>query len=263
MTEAATLKIGDLARRTGVSVPTIHFYLREGLLPAAPRKTSRNMAYYDESYVARIRLIRRLQDERRLPLRVIRSLLAETEGSGEEVLDLVEVQARVLPALELPAGGEELGRDELVARTGIDPRDLDDLEQMAVVTPRGAGRRARYDAGDVAIADAVGRLRALGITRELFPAGDLALYQRAMSALVGEEARLFARRMRAADVAFGGRMEAAIRSIGDLIVRLRQKLIQDLVDGLRAGAAQPAHPGKRGAAPARSAAAVSRARKRR
>jgi DNA-binding transcriptional MerR regulator len=235
VTQEATLKIGDLARRTGVSVPTIHFYLREGLLPAAPRKTSRNMAYYDESYVTRIRLIRRLQNERRLPLRVIRDLLAETAGAGEEVLDLVEVQARVLPSLELPSSEEALSRDALVARTGIDPHDLDDLEQMAVVTPRGAGRRARFDADDAAIADAVARVRALGLGRELFPTSDLGIYQRAMGALVGEEARLFARRMRGVELAPDGRIEAAIRSIGELILRLRQKLIQDLVDGLRAG----------------------------
>src|SRR5690606_33159812 len=137
---------------------TIHFYLREGLLPPAPKKTHRNMAYYDESYVTRIRLIRRLQEERRMPLRVIRSLLAEADRGGDEMLDLVEIQARVLPSVELAGPEPEVGRDELVQRTGVDLRDLEDLEHIALVTPRGTGRRARYSGEDIAVVDAVARL---------------------------------------------------------------------------------------------------------
>ena len=49
-------------------------YLREGLLPE-PVKTSRNMAYYPPEFVDRIRLIKQLQEERFMPLRVIRDLL--------------------------------------------------------------------------------------------------------------------------------------------------------------------------------------------
>ena len=56
-------------RRHGAS-----HYLREGLLPE-PVKTSRNMAYYPPEFVERIRLIKQLQEERFMPLRVIRDLL--------------------------------------------------------------------------------------------------------------------------------------------------------------------------------------------
>ena len=40
------LKIGALARAAGVSVSTVKFYAKEGLIRAAV-KTGRNMAYYD------------------------------------------------------------------------------------------------------------------------------------------------------------------------------------------------------------------------
>ena len=60
------LRIGQLANMAGVSAPTIKHYVKEGLLPR-PVKTSRNMAYYDESCVERINLIKRIQKERFLP----------------------------------------------------------------------------------------------------------------------------------------------------------------------------------------------------
>ena len=55
-------------RAADVSLATVRHYLREGLLPE-PVKTSRNMAYYLPQFVARIRLIKQLQEERFMPLR--------------------------------------------------------------------------------------------------------------------------------------------------------------------------------------------------
>ena len=43
------MRIAELSQKTGVPVPTIKYYLREGLLPE-PVKTSRNMAYYPEAF---------------------------------------------------------------------------------------------------------------------------------------------------------------------------------------------------------------------
>lgn len=37
------MKIGDLAQRTRITKETIHYYIREGLLPK-PRKLGRNSA---------------------------------------------------------------------------------------------------------------------------------------------------------------------------------------------------------------------------
>ena len=73
------LKISELAEQAEVPVATVRHYLREGLLPE-PVKTSRNMAYYPPQFVARIRLIKQLQEERFMPLRVIRDLLERGEA---------------------------------------------------------------------------------------------------------------------------------------------------------------------------------------
>ncbi len=74
--------ISELARRSGVSVASIKFYIREELLPAG-RTTSRTRAEYDEHHLARLRLIRSLLDIGRLSVAAARSVIAVIdEGSA-------------------------------------------------------------------------------------------------------------------------------------------------------------------------------------
>ena len=93
--ERPLLRMSELSERTGVSPGTIRYYLREGLLGGGEDvvRTSRNMAYYPDSYVDRISLIKRLQEERFLPLRVIRGALQE---DPERVNALVELEDRII-----------------------------------------------------------------------------------------------------------------------------------------------------------------------
>ena len=55
------MRVGELSRRSGVSVASIKYYLREGLLPAGER-TSPNQASYDDGHLRRLRMIRALID---------------------------------------------------------------------------------------------------------------------------------------------------------------------------------------------------------
>jgi MerR family copper efflux transcriptional regulator len=57
----AALKIGQVATLGGVGIDTVRYYERLGLLPPAPRRAS-GYRMFDESTVARIRLIKQLQD---------------------------------------------------------------------------------------------------------------------------------------------------------------------------------------------------------
>ena len=86
------LKMKELAEASGVSAGTIKHYLREGLLPD-PVRTSRNMAYYPPEFVERIKLIKQLQEERFMPLKVIKSMLDE---DPERAQTLVELEDRIL-----------------------------------------------------------------------------------------------------------------------------------------------------------------------
>lgn len=54
------MKIGDLARRTGLSAHTIRYYERIGLLPRAPRNASRQREY-DASILVWIDFLGRLK----------------------------------------------------------------------------------------------------------------------------------------------------------------------------------------------------------
>ncbi|MGY1452817.1 MerR family transcriptional regulator [Streptomyces sp. SS8] len=51
--------MSELSRRSGVPVPTIKFYLREGLLRPG-RATASNQAEYEEEHLRRLRLVRAL-----------------------------------------------------------------------------------------------------------------------------------------------------------------------------------------------------------
>lgn len=82
--------IGELAQKAGVSVRTIRYYISEGLLPS-PEVRGR-YTNYDEDYLRRIRLIRRLKDAY-LPIKEIRRKLeTESEEEIEAFLRLYEGQ---------------------------------------------------------------------------------------------------------------------------------------------------------------------------
>ncbi len=55
------MRISELSAQTGVTVPTIKYYLREGLLPEGERSAP-TQAAYGEKHVERLRVIRALLD---------------------------------------------------------------------------------------------------------------------------------------------------------------------------------------------------------
>ncbi|MFF7777990.1 MerR family transcriptional regulator [Streptomyces tanashiensis] len=78
------MRIGELSRRTGVSVPTIKFYVREGLLPAG-ELTSPNQASYGEAHVQRLGLIRALLDVGGLSVAGVRGVVAAVDDAEQPV----------------------------------------------------------------------------------------------------------------------------------------------------------------------------------
>lgn len=68
------MKVSELSARSGRSVATIKYYLREGLLPAG-RRTAANQADYGEEHLHRLRLITTLIDVGGLPIANVRSVL--------------------------------------------------------------------------------------------------------------------------------------------------------------------------------------------
>ena len=81
------MRISELSRRSDVPVPTIKFYLREGLLPPG-RRTSATQAQYEQTHVERLRLIRALVAGADLPVQVARQILDLIDQPPEDLLAL-------------------------------------------------------------------------------------------------------------------------------------------------------------------------------
>jgi DNA-binding transcriptional MerR regulator len=211
--ENGLLKMKELAEASGVSAGTIKHYLREGLLPE-PVRTSRNMAYYPEEFVERIRLIKQLQEERFMPLKHIKAVLEEDPDRARA---LVEIEDRIL---ERALAGEQsrVSAAELRKRYDVPQEVLDRLEELAILTPNSRG----YSPSDVQVVEAISRFRAGGYGEDIgFTVYDTLRYKRALEQLVKEEVQVLMDRL-------AGRMEP------DEVVQLIDKGTDPLNDLLAA-----------------------------
>lgn len=186
------LKMKELAERSGVSPATIKHYLREGLLGDGSEvlRTSRNMAWYPEGFVERLQLIRRLQEQRYMPLRVISELLAG--GGTERLRRELDAEDRLLDRIEHWRADERVPRKEVLARYELPEKALSRLAEIGVLTPNRQG----YDQDDIAIIEAMVRFRASGYDERIgFTVYDTLRYRRALEQLVREEATLILERL--------------------------------------------------------------------
>jgi DNA-binding transcriptional MerR regulator len=83
-TDDGKMTIGELARRTGMTIRNIRAHQTRGLLP--PPEVQGRTGYYNEEHVARIELTREMQSEG-LNLEAIRRVLESTGGSSKEMVD--------------------------------------------------------------------------------------------------------------------------------------------------------------------------------
>jgi DNA-binding transcriptional MerR regulator len=107
------MRIGELSRETGVSVASIKYYLREGLLPAG-ELTSPNQARYGDAHVRRLRLIRALIDVGGLSVAGTRDVLAAVDT---EDVPLHHVLGRTQAALMGEVAGDGAKRSS--TRTSV------------------------------------------------------------------------------------------------------------------------------------------------
>jgi DNA-binding transcriptional MerR regulator len=223
MNDAGLLKMSELAERSGVSAGTIKHYLREGLLGEGDEivRTSRNMAYYPPDYVDRIQLIKRLQEDRFMPLRVIRGMMG---SEPERARALIELEDRIIERAVEQREGERMSAAEARRRYEIPRNVLDRLVELGVLTPTSRG----YDADDVKIIEAVSRFRAGGYDEQLgFTVFDTLRYRDALEPLVAEEVRILLDRL-AGEVEVERALEiiaAGAEPLRDLIGAMHSKLL--------------------------------------
>jgi DNA-binding transcriptional MerR regulator len=217
------LKMSELAERSGVSAGTIKHYLREGLLGDGDeiKRTSRNMAYYPEEFVERIRLIKRLQEDRFMPLRLIREVMAD---EPERAARLVEIEDRILErAIEARESGR-VSRARVRETYEVPANVLKRLEELEILSPNARG----YDADDVAIIEAISRFRAGGYEEAIgFTVYDTLRYREALGPLVEQEVAVLLERLagkvevdRAVEIIASG-----TQPLRDLIGAMHSKLL--------------------------------------
>jgi DNA-binding transcriptional MerR regulator len=216
--------MSELAQRSGVSPGTIRYYLREGLLGRGTDivRTSRNMAYYPPEYAERITLIKRLQEERFMPLRVIKGALRE---DPERVRALIELEDRILErALQSAEQDSRVSRRDAQRRYGVPRNVLERLAEIGVLTPNQRG----YDHDDVKIIEAIASFRAGGYDEALgFTVYDTLRYRNALEPLVRQEVRALLSRL-AGEVDVDRAMEivaAGVEPLRELIGAMHSKLL--------------------------------------
>jgi DNA-binding transcriptional MerR regulator len=223
MNEEGMLKMSELSERSGVSSGTIKHYLREGLLDGRGEilRTSRNMAYYPPGFVERIRLIKRLQEQRFMPLKVIKGAM---DDDPDRLRAMVELEDRIVERAAAQRDQARTSRREARTRYDIPDDVLQRLEEIEVLTPNGRG----YDADDVAIIEAISRFRAGGYDEALgFTVYDTLRYREALAPLVAEEVGTLLARLagevevdRAAEIITSG-----AEPLRDLIGAMHSKLL--------------------------------------
>jgi DNA-binding transcriptional MerR regulator len=178
------MRMRDLEKASGVGRETIRYYIREGLLPE-PVRASRNSASYSEDHVQRLKAIKRLQEERFLPLSVIRTLL-EAEDGDRWLLPAEFPMLDALLAQRLDAAGPAR---VAVADLGVAPEIIEDHGSDGLVDIDADGM---VSARDAAILRTIDGLNSIGFTRELgFDGGQMRLYAVLIDWLTTQEIRHF------------------------------------------------------------------------
>lgn len=151
----------QLVERSGLPRTTVHFYLRQGLLPA-PETSGRNTATYSEAHLDRLKLITQLRSGEfgELSLSQIRAAVAKIESGMDPGAAVATVSiSDCETCLDLRGLSETSGLDLATAQRLVAAGVLEKA-------PMSEG----FDALDVEVARSIGTLLSLGMSHaDLIP----------------------------------------------------------------------------------------------
>ncbi|MFI6389368.1 MerR family transcriptional regulator [Nonomuraea sp. NPDC050547] len=178
------MRISELSAESGVALPTIKYYLREGLLhPGEQRSATR--ADYDDTHLRRLRLIRALLEVGKLPVASIKKII---EAVDDESLPVHTMLGTAHYALAPEVSPAEPGDELEAARAEVD----------RVVAEH--GWRVLPDAPPRAeLAEILLRMRSLGMKPDLAP--------------YAEAADRIVREFEMATIPFDGPRDAAVEAL--------------------------------------------------
>jgi DNA-binding transcriptional MerR regulator len=143
------LKIGEVAKRSGVRASTIRYYVQEGLLPK-PEKANEKMAYYNESCIERLQVIQELKEKRYFPLYLIKNILRRMD-EGLSLPEAETVENAVFGSDDRIGRGL-IDRPAFLAATGLTEKELKQAEKLGILIPFTAGAdKTLYNEDDIRI----------------------------------------------------------------------------------------------------------------
>jgi len=142
----APMKMSQLSAASGLSVSTIKFYMSQGLLPR-PRKSKPNVAFYDQDFLKRLLVIKKMRAEG-LSVSSIKSILDRHPFSRVDDWESFKKKARKKDSRELDEeerlatlSGEERRTDAILdaaydvfSAKGYQNATVDDIAQHAGVS---------------------------------------------------------------------------------------------------------------------------------
>jgi len=221
----------DLCEQTGLSRQAIHFYIQQGLLPEGV-KTGRNMAWYGPEHVERLQLIRRLQEERYLPLKAIRALLAgETSHLAPAQRNLLGEVATRLGARAKPT---MVDAAEACARAHLDPAELPPMIEAGLIAAREVDGKLLVSSDSTWLLDLWAQFRALGFSAELgFGVDELAIYEDAVQQMFARETELTLPRLeRLGADRVASMIEGALPLIHAIVIHLHTAAVKNFFAAL-------------------------------
>ena len=220
-----------------ITISKIRFLEAEGLIH--PERTPSGYRKFSSGDVARLRFVLAEQRDHYLPLRVIKDHLdaidrgleppdsgpGSTTRRGPRAVSAVPPAGLPGPEAFTPAPSEvRLTRDELLASAGLEPEQLDQLEQFGLLSKRGAN--GSYDGDALIVATCVAEMARFGIEPR-----HLRQYRTAADREIGLFEQVVTPLMRQRNPEARGRAEEAVRELAALSVRLHATLVRT---GLRA-----------------------------
>jgi DNA-binding transcriptional MerR regulator len=128
--------VSELADRAEVSLATVKYYLREGLLPAG-ETTGPRRAEYDETHVRRLRVLRLLREVGGVPVTSLRQVVDALDDESLPVPEVMTVVADVIsdvPEAEFQDPVSLDLVDEVFARIGWDHIRAESIDRQRLAS---------------------------------------------------------------------------------------------------------------------------------
>ncbi len=187
-----SFKMRELEEATGVGRETIRFYIREGLLPE-PERPKRNVARYSQIHIDRLKAIKKLQQERFLPLNVIRTIMkAQDTEPAAGISSFIGLENALYPLMGDPKNLEPRRLAEIGEELGLAQEEYERLIRLGFIRVDVRDGERWVDSRNARIMALWREMRELGFTEELgYADNEWRVYAEFIDWLVREEVSTF------------------------------------------------------------------------